>query len=1167
MRIDRLDLKRFGCFTDCTLDLSGPGTHLVVGLNEAGKTTAMAAIRQLLYGIPVRSPHAFLHEMRDLCLSAVLRDEGGELLEITRVKRQADTLRDPHGEILDEAVLARFRHDIDEAVYASLFTIGHDEIARGGEALLVSDGELGRALFSASRGTTDLNAVLRRLDERAAALFKSAASIPKLNAAIRDYKDEAAAAKHLSMSASEVVRLDEELRAAQDNYDRTAADRKERAQRRTLLDRIKAARPQLATRHDCISKRDELEHLGPLVGPDVGELLTNDQDQRNDGESQCRTAQGAIDRLKHKLDALVIDTALLNQSDVINDLQSESGGYRTNLEDRPKRVTEAGSLERELDQLHQSLPAGSPLHADGQLGLTVDQEERIRHLAEGHPKLEIKLEHATEQVTETTGSLDALRSEFGALDEPADVEALVKVATRVRKAGDLEAARTDTARRLEAIDVTLANAMGALGLDGTDTRAVDAVVAPSVETIRQHRGEFDKLAGAITQLEEQGADLASQRSETETVLAELLRAERPPREDDLVAARTRRDEGWRLVRGVWIDGEVDPEAVETWSNGESLENAYEAAVGGADEVADRLRYEANAVERRASLEKQLEEIVGRLGARRQELDGARADQDVAESSWAQLWEAVGIVPQSRVAMETWHDGFRDCAQQSVEARRLAAEIGGLDETIARHQMDLFSSLTSVVGKQPPDGMSLLGLLDYADQVATAAATARQEYANLTKSSGDTEKLLRRHITTYTSAEQAMAEWRGDWAQAVTTIGLGEAALPSEANAVLKLLSGITSTVRKLAEMQGRISGIDRRNTTFTQGVAAALAKLDGHGDLVDARPDVAITTLTHRLDTAQEAATEHRTTAEERESHEQNRIAADLLVTEANQRISRMVAAAGVTDEAQLDQAIKRSSQHADLVRHIAQLDEDLRKATGLTVSQIEDEAAEVAGIEIDPEIDDLIREIEPMDETLKTQGKLVGELDTKRSLIDASGEAADAMARAQQSLAAVAMYGEEYVQVLLAKRLLEEQVSVYRDEHQGPLLARGRELFRKLTLDRYLGLDTDTDDRGNPYLLARTAADKLLEVSALSTGTRDQLYLALRLAALEQFIDRRGPLPLVLDDLFVHFDDQRTAAGLAVLDQVADQAQVLLFTHHDQVAKQAADVIDADRLTVHHLV
>jgi uncharacterized protein YhaN len=264
--------------------------------------------------------------------------------------------------------------------------------------------------------------------------------------------------------------------------------------------------------------------------------------------------------------------------------------------------------------------------------------------------------------------------------------------------------------------------------------------------------------------------------------------------------------------------------------------------------------------------------------------------------------------------------------------------------------------------------------------------------------------------------------------------------------------------------------------------------------------------------------------------------------------------------------AIVRSEEHSVLVCRIAQLEEDLRKATGLTVRQIESEAAEMEGVEIDPEIDELVREIEGMDEKLKVQGEVVGELTNKRSLIDASEKAADAMTDAQQSLAAVATYGEEYVQVLLAKRLLEEQVSIYRDEHQGPLLARARQLFRKLTLDRYLGLDTDTDDKGHPYLLARTANDKLLDINALSTGTRDQLYLALRLAALEQYIDRRGPLPLVLDDLFVHFDDQRTAAALAVLDTLADQTQVLLFTHHEQVAKQAATVIDADRLTVHHL-
>ena len=117
-------------------------------------------------------------------------------------------------------------------------------------------------------------------------------------------------------------------------------------------------------------------------------------------------------------------------------------------------------------------------------------------------------------------------------------------------------------------------------------------------------------------------------------------------------------------------------------------------------------------------------------------------------------------------------------------------------------------------------------------------------------------------------------------------------------------------------------------------------------------------------------------------------------------------------------------------------------------------------------------------------------------------------MTRAQQSLAEVVDYAEEYVRTVLAKRLLEEQVARYRDENQGPLMQRGRELFRELTMGRYAGLDTDTDNKGIPLLLARTANDRLLEIGSLSTGTRDQLYLALRLAALEQFMARRGSPP-----------------------------------------------------------
>jgi uncharacterized protein YhaN len=73
--------------------------------------------------------------------------------------------------------------------------------------------------------------------------------------------------------------------------------------------------------------------------------------------------------------------------------------------------------------------------------------------------------------------------------------------------------------------------------------------------------------------------------------------------------------------------------------------------------------------------------------------------------------------------------------------------------------------------------------------------------------------------------------------------------------------------------------------------------------------------------------------------------------------------------------------------------------------------------------------------------------------------------------------------------------------------------------------------------------------VSGLSDGTRDQLYLALRLAAIEHHVKTVGPCPVILDDILINSDDGRASAALDVLGELASQTQVLLFTHHSHVA------------------
>ena len=93
MRLLRLDLLRYGRFTDRSLELSAKGAdfHIIFGPNEAGKSTALAAIEDFLFGIPTRSPYDFLHDYASMRIGAVL-ENGGSSLNVIRRKGKRDTL-------------------------------------------------------------------------------------------------------------------------------------------------------------------------------------------------------------------------------------------------------------------------------------------------------------------------------------------------------------------------------------------------------------------------------------------------------------------------------------------------------------------------------------------------------------------------------------------------------------------------------------------------------------------------------------------------------------------------------------------------------------------------------------------------------------------------------------------------------------------------------------------------------------------------------------------------------------------------------------------------------------------------------------------------------------------------------------------------------------------
>jgi uncharacterized protein YhaN len=155
---------------------------------------------------------------------------------------------------------------------------------------------------------------------------------------------------------------------------------------------------------------------------------------------------------------------------------------------------------------------------------------------------------------------------------------------------------------------------------------------------------------------------------------------------------------------------------------------------------------------------------------------------------------------------------------------------------------------------------------------------------------------------------------------------------------------------------------------------------------------------------------------------------------------------------------------------------------------------------------------------------------------------------------------------VKLASRILRNEIERYRQQHQGPLLERASEHFAVLTRGSFAGLRADFNEKDEPVLVGVRSNDERVYVEGMSSGTRDQLYLALRLASLEKYMESAEPMPFIVDDILVHFDDERSSATLGVLAELASKTQIILFTHHRRLVEQAQALEVGVPVTVHAL-
>jgi len=1160
MRIKTLTLARFGMFTDVKLEFLPSGVTVIVGENEAGKTTAMEAMRQFFFGMPVRSGYAYIHALQNLRVGALLLNSSGEERELYRIKRQTGTLRSSTDEQVDEAVLGKLLAGIDANTFSSLFSIATDEVVEGGKLLLSTEGDLGQALFSAGTGLTKINNVLTGLQGEADRLFKSNGSSPQVNRDLRVYREATKEIRELSVRARDVLELDEQITVTQRELDETQGSISGLRERRASAIQSQASRVLVGATRAARSELAVLESQGQCVDPKMEARLKSIREERNAAQAGHAIAEKDIAALEQQQVEIDVDHTLLAQQSSIEDLLKEIGALRQNMKDLPSLNKQVGDLEREIQAIRRQMPDSLHWSEDGLPVIPATARAAIPRLARRELEIKGRLEAAKVNRADILREFQKATAAVAEMAPIPDVEGLRMCAARVRAEGPIEKNLDELKRKRQELLDGIVSDLASMSIEA-DPRAADSISLPDSEEVTRLANRLNRAESALSAYDEQRLELERELGEHERVLGELIRQEDPPTVSDLLAARSHRDDGWEFIRARLLRLEQDVELVNKWRGNKSLERAFEAATRAADDIADRLWQNVGAAEQRRLLESQAEARKDALAQHCKGRHELEQQCQVAAEAWKNSWQHLAVEVGEYLQMTTLATQLREAGRGSREVRELDRHIVSLEQTVSRHRGDLLAAAN--LNGESTSTVSLASLLDAAERSCREADVLREGMEKARERNNNLAEQCSKQEAEVVRQQSEYDDWLSKWVPEMTAIGLSAEATTDDADAVMSLVASLEKSNHEVSEKKLRVEGIERRNRTIGIRLRDVTSTLPSEHSVDIAMPEAAINILSARvrenLDkvAAQKSIVEQLASKQEALSSYLNRL------LKCDVQLKAMLTEVGSPDESALSQAIERGAAVQACREAIRLSEANLLQTVGLSISEAEQQVDAFVSEDIDQLKSELAGQLDRLEQVRTQQMEQLGRLKEKRAITDSSDRAAEAAERAQRALASVRSGAEEYMRVVVAKALLEEQVAKYREENQGPLLGRAGALLAELTCGRYIGLEAELGERGALIVLAKMSTGDTIAVEDLSTGARDQLYLSLRLAALEHFADRREAMPLTLDDLFVHFDDNRTRAGLCVLEKLSNKLQVLLFTHHESVAVLAEQVVPADRLRI----
>jgi uncharacterized protein YhaN len=1152
MRITRLDLLRYGKFTDKSVSLPSATKdfHLILGPNEAGKSTLCNAIQDLLFGIKTQSPFNFLHPHSEMRLGALI-EYGDSKLDFVRTKGRTKTLQTASGTQLPDNVLTPFLEQVDRAFFDQMFGLNHERLVTGGQEILSASNDIGQILFQAAVGIGSLGDIRDRLEVEADKLWaKRKSGDREYYIASAELEQAEVALKQVTVRTKDwqearalVDRIGEKFKLAQESYQALE-------QERIKLERVRRVAPMLTTLAEL---ERQLAELGEVVSlpENAADLLANAEREIAIATQSLKFFESqATDQLE-RIEALHPDESILARGTDIEALSEMRQQLRNHENDISKREEEIRVLWQAVEESMRQLgwsEEGEAKVLQRLPGSLV--QSAIDNLIRRHEVLAQALSTAEEALRIQEEEVKVINAEIAALPATETPVTLIDALATVRSLGDV----VTHEKRIETQMVRLKRELEATLLEFGDWNpGIDSLrklLLPTQDETNMLIKRRSELESTALMLNERLAEANTEVQSMQLEISQYKAAHHPVTLADVQQVRTSRDLAWQAIKtGAITLKEAIP--------------GYEKEVAESDTLSDKRHDKAqeetelqSSLDRLQRLQQQMADLESRLQENTQALT-------VLDQNWEVRIKAIGMAGMSLLQINDW----RSARERVLSVADGLVETQSSQEDFVESVAHARAALTEVVLDIKPDvqNIKLSALILLADEMVNTATRAQERRNTLATLKIRAESSILDLRYRVGQAQEALDSWKADLQKNIAL-----AHLPPDANigtieGALAQFERMDQHLQKIRDIRvNRIDMMRRDLMSYTD--AAKYLAADIVPEIAKDSADQIALSFDSRLRQELSASQELGRLKTELEKATEQANASSSRIAQAKAGMEPLLRLSGTVDHDSLRSAIENSDRLRSVTSEIDQVVKQLLQAgDGLDRKALECEFEPMDANTIS------IRLLEiklQFDEVVGQQNQLSAELNSAEAAIGkiaGQDEAARAESQRQEALSRMSNAVERYIKVYTAAKLLRWSIERFRESKQGPMLARASGIFCGLTLCAFNRLVVDYES--DPLKLSgQRATGELVDIEGMSDGTRDQLYLALRLAALELQLEQAVPLPFIADDLFINYDDGRAKAGLEALSKLSEMTQVIFLSHHEHLVP-VAQAVFGERLNVLSLI